>query len=380
MREKTKILRAGQDPEPETGAVTVPIFQTATYQKKELGTEQPFEYSREGNPTSDKLEDSLTALENGTGAVTFSSGMATIVALMTSLEEGDHVVASEELYGGTVRLFNEVLDNLGLEFSYIDTSDPERFHESLRPDTKMVFIETPTNPTLRLTDIQKVCELASGHDLTVVVDNTFLSPYFQKPIELGADVVVHSLTKYISGHNDLIGGAAILNDEEWKDQLEFMRKTIGPPLAPTEAYLTLRGIKTLSVRMERHEANAKELAAFLDDHEAVNRVNYPGLESHPEHDIARKQMSGFGGMLSCELKAGLDTAVNLVSSTDYWIFADSLGGCDSLISHPATQSHEDVPREIREEQGITDGLVRLSPGLEDVEDLKEDLAKQLDRI
>ncbi len=380
MRENTRILRAGQDPDPETGAVTVPIYQTATYKKKELGKDQTFEYSREGNPTSHQLEESMTALENGAGAVTFSSGMATIVALLTSLEEGDHIVASEELYGGTIRLFNEVLDDLGLEFTYANTSDLSGFTDALRPSTKMVFIETPTNPTLRLTDIQRVCELVEDRDLTVVVDNTFLSPYFQKPIDLGADVVVHSLTKYLSGHNDLIGGVAVVNDEEWLEQLEFMLKTIGPPLAPTEAYLTLRGIKTLSVRMERHEENAKELASFLQEHEAVNRVNYPGLETHPEYEIAKKQMSGFGGMLSCELKAGLDTAVNLVSSTEYWIFADSLGGCDSLISHPATQSHEDVPREVREEQGITDGLVRLSPGLEDVEDLKEDLAKQLDQI
>jgi cystathionine beta-lyase/cystathionine gamma-synthase len=379
MRERTKILRAGQEPDPETGAVTVPIYQTATYKKKELGQEQEYEYSREGNPTSRKLEESMTALENGIGAVTFSSGMATIVALLTSLEEGQHILASEQLYGGTIRLFDEVLDDLGLDFTYVDTTDLSDFTDHLQDNTRMVFIETPTNPTLRMTDIQGVCERVDD-DITVVMDNTFMSPYFQKPLDLGADIVVHSLTKYLSGHNDLIGGVAVVNDEEWLEQLEFMLKTIGPPLAPTEAYLTLRGIKTLAVRMEQHEENAMELARFLEDHEAVKQVNYPGLESHPEHDIAKKQMTGFGGMLSCQLNAGLDQAVNLVSSTEHWIFADSLGGCDSLISHPATQSHEDVDKEIREEQGITDGLVRLSPGLEDVEDLKDDLARHLDEM
>ncbi len=380
MRDRTKILRAGQEPDPETGAVTVPIYQTATYKKKQLGEEQEFEYSREGNPTSRKLEKSMTALENGIGAVTFSSGMATIVALLTSLEEGQHVLASDRLYGGTIRLFDEVLEDLGLDFTYVDTTDLTDFTEHIQENTRMLFVESPTNPTLRMTDLQGVCNLVEDQNITTVVDNTFMSPYFQQPLDLGADIVVHSLTKYLGGHNDLVGGVAVVNDEEWLDQLQFMLKTIGPPLAPTEAYLTLRGIKTLAVRMEKHEENAMELAQFLQQHEAVKRVNYPGLESHPEHDVARKQMSGFGGMLACELKAGLDKTVDVVESTEYWIFADSLGGCDSLISHPATQSHEDVDREIREEQGITDGLVRLSAGLEDVEDLKEDLARQIDQI
>ncbi len=377
MKFRTKLLRAGSSDNDPFGSIPTPIYQTATYRKLDPDGEQEHEYAREGTPTSRALEERLAELEEGTGCVSFGSGMAGILAVMLNLEAGDHIIAGEKLYGGTRRLFDEVLTNFDLSFSYVDLTEPENLNGVFRPETTMLFLETPTNPTLRMVDIEAVSNRAPD-DVTVVADNTFLTPYFQQPLRHGADIVVQSLTKYLAGHHDLIGGAVVPSDEEWLEDLRFQLKTIGPTLAPTESFLTLRGLKSLSSRMEQHRENAERVAMFLAEHPAVEQVIYPGSDDHPDADVAQKQMSGGGGMLAAEVAGGAETAHAVVRNTDLWIFADSLGGCDALISHPATQSHEDVPEPERKKQGVTGGLLRLSPGLEDSDDLVQDLRQALD--
>jgi cystathionine gamma-lyase/cystathionine beta-lyase/cystathionine gamma-lyase/homocysteine desulfhydrase len=375
----TECIHAGQEPEPETGAVTYPIFQTSTYVQPQFGRHKGFEYARTRNPTRSVLEANLAALERGATGHCFASGMAAITTLMALLRSGDHVVAAENMYGGTFRLFHHVLEKYGLEFSYIDTADPDQVRAALRPSTKMLYLETPTNPMMTITDIAQCSELVAGREILVVVDNTFASPVLQRPIELGADVVVHSTTKYLNGHSDSIGGAVICRSAEVGERIGFLQNAMGGILSPMDSFLVLRGIKTLAVRMERHNTNGAAVAQYLENHPKVQKVFYPGLASHPQHALAQRQMRGFGGMISFELgsKANAETFLNRVRLC---ALAESLGGVESLISHPETMTHASVPSEVRKRLGITPGLVRVSAGIEDIEDLIADLENALEGI
>jgi cystathionine gamma-lyase/cystathionine beta-lyase/cystathionine gamma-lyase/homocysteine desulfhydrase len=378
-RFSTICIHAGQEPDPSTGAITTPIFQTSTYVQEGLGRHKGYEYARTQNPTRAALEGNIAAIENGIGACAFASGMAAEAAVMTLLEAGDHVVVTDDTYGGTYRLFERVLRKAGLDFSYVDTSSLSDLRNAFRPETKMLFLETPTNPTLRLTDLAGACEIAHARGALVVVDNTFASPALQRPIEFGADLVVHSTTKFLNGHSDSVGGVVVAASDERLEWLRFVQNAQGAILGPMDAWLVLRGTKTLPLRMERHNANGQALAAFLAAHPKVARVHYPGLASHPQHELARRQMRGFGGLIAFELGT-FERARVLLESVRLIALAESLGGVETLISHPATMTHASVPAERRRRIGVTDDLVRLSVGVEDAEDLKDDLAQALERV
>ncbi|HKV37627.1 MAG TPA: cystathionine gamma-synthase [Blastocatellia bacterium] len=378
MKFATAVIHAGQEPDPTTGAVTVPIYQTSTYAQQGLGKNKGFEYARTRNPTRTALEGNLAALEHGTAGFAFASGMAAINAIMTLLSAGDHVVVSDNTYGGTFRLFDKILKNFGLDFSYVDTREPLNVEAAIRPNTRMVFIETPTNPVMSLTDIAEVAQITGRRGVRLAVDNTFMSPYFQRPLELGANIVVHSTTKYLNGHSDGVGGAVILNDEEDIRRLAFIQNAAGAIISPMDAWLVLRGTKTLVVRMRQHDHNGRLIAQFLSEHPKVKKVNYPGLKSHPQYELARKQMHGFGGMISFET-GSLRNAAAVLENVRICTLGESLGGVETLISHPATMTHASVPETERLRLGITDGLVRISVGIEDAEDIMEDLDNALNQ-
>ncbi len=375
----TDAIHIGQEADPATGAIIVPIYQTSTYVQTELGKNKGYEYSRTGNPTRAALERNIAALEGGTRGLAFASGMAAVHAVMSLLKAGDHVIAGRNLYGGTFRLFELVLKDYGLNFTYTDTRRADEVERALGSRTRLVFIETPTNPVMEITDIAAVAEIAHARGVLVAVDNTFSSPYFQRPIELGADIVVHSTTKYLNGHSDGVGGAVILKDPELARRIQFFQNAAGAVLSPFDSWLVLRGVKTLAVRMRQHDLNGRAVAQHLASHPKVKGVHYPGLPSHPQHELARRQMSGFGGMLSFET-GSLENARILLKSVQLCSLAESLGGVESLISHPASMTHASVPAEERRRLGITDGLVRVSTGVEDVEDIIADLDRALDRI
>ena len=372
----TRAIHAGQPPDPATGAVTVPIYQTSTYVHDQLGRHKGYEYARVQNPTRAALERNVASLEGGVSGHAFASGMAAIDALTTLLSQGDHVVASQSVYGGTFRLFTQILDRYGLEFSWVDTSRLETIESALTERTRMVYVETPTNPLMEVTDLAGAAEIAHRHDALLVVDNTFMSPYFQRPIELGADIVIHSATKFLNGHSDALGGVLVAAAEEHADWFAFVQKSAGAVLGPMDSYLTLRGIKTLEVRMERHEASGRAVASFLDDHPEVSRVLYPGLPDHPGHELQRRQAGGFGALISFDL-GSYEKAERVLNALEVMTLAESLGGVETLISHPASMTHASIPRDQRLKIGITDGLVRVSVGLEDEADLIADLERAL---
>jgi cystathionine beta-lyase/cystathionine gamma-synthase len=375
----TDAIHIGQEPDPATGAIIVPIYQTSTYVQEELGKHKGYEYARTANPTRSALERNLACLEGGRHAYAFASGMAAINVLMTLLKSGDHVVASHNLYGGSFRLFERVLKDFGLSFSYANTSRLEEVEGAIQPGTRLLYVETPTNPVMEITDIAAAASLAHRRGLLLAVDNTFMSPYFQRPLELGADFVLHSTTKYLNGHSDGVGGAIVVNDDALAERLKFLQNAAGAILGPFDSWLILRGVKTLAVRMRQHDANGQAIARFLAAHPKVRKVYYPGLPTHPQHELARRQMKGFGGMIAFET-GSLENAKAVLRSVRLCSLAESLGGVETLISHPATMTHASVPADARERLGITGGLVRISAGIEDVEDLIADLDQALAQI
>ncbi|HEV3277663.1 MAG TPA: cystathionine gamma-synthase [Terriglobia bacterium] len=375
----TDAIHVGQEPDPATGAIIVPIYQTSTYVQEELGKNKGYEYARTSNPTRSALERNLACLEGGRYAYAFASGMAAINALMTLMKSGDHVLASHNLYGGSFRLFERVLKDFGLTFSYANTSRLEEVESAIRPNTRVLYVETPTNPVMEITDIAAAAALAHNRGLLLAVDNTFMSPYFQRPLELGADLVLHSTTKYLNGHSDGVGGAIILNDAALAGRLKFLQNAAGAILGPFDSWLVLRGVKTLAVRMRQHDANGQAIAQFLAAHPKVRKVYYPGLATHPQHELARRQMKGFGGMIAFET-GSVENAKAVLRTVRLCSLAESLGGVETLISHPATMTHASVPPEDRQRLGITDGLVRISVGIEDVDDLIADLDYSLAQI
>jgi cystathionine beta-lyase/cystathionine gamma-synthase len=375
----TRAIHDGQEPDPRTGAVNVPIFLTSTYQLQGIEKHRGWEYSRVSNPTRDALEVCLASLEGGTSGHVFASGMAAIAALVTMLHAGDHVVCGENVYGGTTRLFSQVIVRHGIEFTYVDTSCVENVRRAIRPNTKLVHIETPTNPLMTLTDIRAVADVCHQHGIDMSVDNTFMSPYFQRPIELGADIVMHSTTKFLNGHSDGLGGVLVGTRPEHAETFRFVQKCTGGILSPFESWLILRGVKTLAVRMRQHDANGRAVAAFLAQHPKVSHVSYPGLENHPQHELAKRQMSGFGSMMSFEV-GSRENADKLLQAVRVCTNGESLGGVETLISHSATTTHAALSQEERERIGITEGLVRVSVGIEDVDDIVADLDQALARI
>jgi cystathionine gamma-lyase/cystathionine beta-lyase/cystathionine gamma-lyase/homocysteine desulfhydrase len=368
----TIAIHAGNEPDASTGAVSVPIYQTSTYAQEGLGKHKGYEYARTQNPTRSALEKNIAALENARFGYAFASGMSAIDAVLKLVRAGDHVILGDNTYGGTYRLFSKILANYGVEFDLADTSDIGDLESAFRPNTKMVFVETPTNPVMTVTDLTAVSELAHANGAKVVCDNTFMSPYFQQPIEFGVDIVVHSTTKYLNGHSDSVGGFVALNDEADAEWIMFVQNGIGAILSPFDSFLVLRGTKTLAVRMDAHDRNGRIVANFLAENPKVHKVYYPGLVSHPQHELAKRQQRGFGGMVSFET-GSLANAKKVLESVKLCTLGESLGGVESLISHPATMTHASVPVETREKLGITDGLVRISVGIEDVEDIIADL-------
>jgi len=375
----TDAIHVGQEPDPSTGSIVPPIYQTSTYVQEELGKHKGYDYARTAHPNRRALERCVARLEGGQVAYVFSSGMAAIDAVFRLLRPGDHVVVSQAVYGGVFRLTTQLLAHFGLEFSFTDTSCVENVTKAIQGNTKMIYVETPTNPTMIITDIAGVAQLAAQRSLTLAVDNTFLSPYFQQPLALGAHIVVHSMTKYLNGHSDAVGGAVVLTRQEDAERIYFLQRTAGSGLAPMDCFLVSRGIKTLAVRMRQHNSNGMAIAKFLEAHSKVKRVLYPGLASHPQHEIAKRQQRGFGAMLSFEV-GSLEAARHLLNNVKLCSLAESLGGVETLISLPAVMTHKSVPPEVRQQIGITDGLIRLSVGLEDVEDLIADLGQALAKV
>lgn len=373
----TRAIHAGQEPEPVTGAIMTPIFQTSTYVQSSPGQHTGYEYSRTQNPTRHALEDCLASLEGGDFGVAFASGCAATSTIMHTLKAGDHVVCGDDVYGGTYRLFTRVFAEMGLEYTFVDTTDVEALRAAFRPETKLMWLESPTNPMLKITDVKKACAIAKEKGAKSVVDNTFMSPYFQTPLALGADMVVHSTTKFINGHSDVVGGVVITNDDDIAAKLHFLQNSMGAVPAPMDCWLTLRGVKTLGVRMRQHAANAAVIARWLENHSAIESVLYPGLESHPQYALAQEQMTGPGGMITFTMKGGLEPSRKLLESVKVFALAESLGGVESLIEHPAIMTHASVPAKVRKELGISDGLVRLSVGIEDLDDLMQDLEQAL---
>ena len=377
MKFDTKVIRAGIEPDPTTGAIVPPIYQTATYVLEEVGKMKGFDYTRSANPTRQVLENNLAALEGGKYGICFSSGMAAVDSITKMLSSGDHVVCSDDVYGGVSRLFNDLLVNYGLEFTYVNSSNSQEVEDAIQDNTKLIWIETPTNPLLKVTDLEAVGEIAKKHNIMYGVDATFSTPALLRPFEYGADIVMHSTTKYLSGHNQIIGGAVITNNKKINEKMQFVQKTIGAVPSPFDCWLTLLGLKTLSVRMERHCSNGMEVASFLENHPKVKSVSYPGLESHPGYQIAKEQMKGFGGMISMELEGGIPAGISLMNNVKLCSLAESLGAVETMITHPATMTHVDVPKEDRIARGLTDGLVRLSVGIEDKDDIISDLDQAL---
>jgi len=381
MKFETNAIIAGQAPDPTTGATITPIYQTSTFTQEEVNKHKGYEYSRVGNPTRSALDNCLATLEEGRFGLSFSSGLAAEHAILSILKPGDHVVVPEDMYGGTYRLIKEIFEPYKITFTFTDFTDPETIKSALTLKTKMVWIETPTNPTLKIFDINAISQISHLHNKStlVIVDNTFLSPYFQKPLTLGADIVVHSTTKYINGHSDIIGGAIILNDEIVYEKIHLIQKSVGAVPSPFDSWLTLRGVKTLAVRMREHEKNAFAVARFLQNQQNVEKVFYPGLETHPGHNIAVRQMSGYGGVVSFQIKGGLNDANKFFKKLKIFQLADSLGGVESLANYSALMTHGYFPAELRKKIGVTDNLIRLSVGIEHIEDLLEDLNSALTR-
>lgn len=378
MKRKTKLIHGGISGDPHTGAVNVPIYQVSTYKQEEIGVHKGYEYSRTGNPTRFALEELIKDLEEGYKGFAFGSGMAAIHAVFTMFNTGDHILLTDDVYGGTYRIFTKVLARLGIESTFVDTTDLEAIRQAIQPNTKAIYVETPTNPLLKVTDIRAVADVAHEHDLLFVVDNTFATPYWQNPIPLGADIVLHSATKYLGGHSDLVAGLVVVNSEKLAEEIHFIQNAVGGILGPQDAWLLIRGIKTLGLRMEAIERNAQEIVTFLTEHPAVGKVYYPGLASHPQHELSKKQTTGFGGIISFDV--GSDAkAAELLKKLTYFTLAESLGAVESLISVPARMTHASIPAERRAELGITPGLVRISVGIEDGEDLIDDLKKGLDQ-
>jgi cystathionine beta-lyase/cystathionine gamma-synthase len=375
----TDCIHAGQAPEPQTGAVTVPIFQTSTYVQPELGRNKGYEYARTKNPTRDALEANLAALERGKHAHCFASGMSATDTVFRLLQSGDHAVAGENMYGGSFRLFNRVVSKFGVDFTYVDTACVDAVRKAIRPNTKILFLETPTNPMMTITDLAACSEVAHKTGVLVVVDNTFCSPYLQRPLDFGADIVVHSTTKFLNGHSDSVGGVVISSSDEIAEKIGFLQNAVGAILSPFDSWLVLRGVKTLAVRMKQHEENGRAMAAYIAGHPKVKKVYYPGLPDHPQHELAKKQMNGFGAMISFDL-GSYENAKAFLDGVQLCSLGESLGGVETLISHPVSMTHGSVPVETRERLGITAGLVRISVGIEDVEDLIADLEQAFDGI
>lgn len=379
MRFATEAIHAGQQPDPATGAIITPIYQTSTYVQEGVGRHKGFEYARTQNPTRLALEKNLAALERGQAGYGFASGMAAINAVLSLFSSGDHCIVSDTTYGGTFRLFDKVLTRFGMEFTYVDTSDAENIRAAIRPATRLVFIETPTNPIMMLSDISAISEITRPVGIKLVVDNTFMSPYFQRPLELGADIVVHSTTKYLNGHSDSVGGAVILNDLELAERIAFLQNAAGAILSPFDAWLILRGTKTLSVRMKQHDENGRKVANFLVEHPKIEKVFYPGLANHPQYELACRQMQGFGAMISFET-GSYENATCFLENVQLCSLAESLGGVETLVCHPASMTHASVPATERQRLGITDGLVRISVGIEDIEDIIADIDQALAKL
>ncbi|PLR68221.1 bifunctional cystathionine gamma-lyase/homocysteine desulfhydrase [Bacillus sp. UMB0893] len=376
MKRKTKMIHGGIVGDPHTGAVSTPIYQVSTYKQDGVGNHKGFEYSRTGNPTRHALEELIKDLEEGHAGFAFGSGMAAISGVMMLFNSGDHVILTDDVYGGTYRVMTKVLNRLGIDSTFVDTSNLSNIEGALKENTRALFIETPTNPLLKITDVEAAAAFAKKHGLLTVVDNTFSTPYWQNPLTKGADIVVHSATKYIGGHSDVVGGLVVVNSAELADQLHFVQNSTGGVLGPQDSWLLIRGIKTLALRMEAHEKNTRAIVEFLTQHPAVSKVFYPGLADHPNHEIAKKQAGGFGGMVSFDVGSE-QKADEILSKVKYFTLAESLGAVESLISVPAKMTHASIPSERRQELGITDGLVRISVGIEDVEDLIEDLKQAL---
>lgn len=374
MRFSTRAIHSGQSADPSTGSIMVPIYQTSTYVQKEPGVHQGFEYSRTDNPTRNALEENLASLEEGRHGICFGSGLAATDAVLKLLAPGDHVVAGNDLYGGTFRLFTQVISPYGIEFTFVDASEPQSLREAIRPETRLVWLETPTNPLLKICDIAATAEICKEQSIILAVDNTFSTPYLQRPIPLGADLVVHSTTKYLGGHSDVIGGVVITSSDEISEKINFIQNAVGAVPGPMDCFLTMRGTKTLAVRLDRHCENAGKIVEFLNSHPAVSRVYYPGLSEHPGHEIAARQMSKFGGMISFVLEGESESEARaMVTRTRVFSLAESLGGVESLIEHPVSMTHGSIPPAERKKSGLSDGLIRLSVGIEDVDDLLEDL-------
>ena len=379
----TKAIHAGQQPDPSTGAIMTPIYASSTYVQQSPGVHQGYEYSRSHNPTRKALEDCIAALENGSAGYAFASGMSATATVLELLDSGDHVIAMDDLYGGTYRLFENVRKrSTGLEFTFANLSDLDNLESALQKNTKMIWVESTTNPLLKLVNLQAVAEFAKKHNLIAVCDNTFCSPYVQKPLDYGFDLVVHSATKYINGHSDVVGGIVVCGPDRQNlvEQMFYLSNAIGSIMSPFDSFLVMRSLKTLSIRMERHCDSAMQVAQYLEQHEAIEKVYYPGLQSHPQHELAKQQMNGFGGMISVVLKGGLASAKTFLENTQLFSLAESLGGVESLIEHPAIMTHASVPEAIRNEIGIVDGLVRLSVGIETLEDLIADIKMALGKI
>lgn len=378
MKFNTKTIHGNQHHDPTTGAVMMPIYQTSTFAQSSPGVHQGYDYSRGANPTRAALEGALASIENGTHGFAFGSGLAATDSVMKLFSPGDHIIAMDDLYGGSYRMFTRIYQRLGLEFDFVDMTNPTNIEEKIKENTKLIWIETPTNPLMKIADIHAIVNLVKGRGILVAVDNTFASPYLQNPLDLGADIVMHSATKYLGGHSDVVAGALVVKDEELAEKIHFQLFAGGGILGPQDSYLVLRGIKTLHVRMQRHCENGRKVAEFLSNHPKIGEVFYPGLESHPNHEIAKKQMRDFGGMVSFNFKSGnREDAVKFLESVKIFTLAESLGGVESLANHPASMTHASIPAEKRAEKGITDDLVRLSVGIEDIEDLIKDLEQAL---
>jgi cystathionine gamma-lyase len=377
---ETRAIHAGQSPDPTTGAIMTPVFLSSTYVQKSPGDHKGYEYSRTGNPTRRAYEDCVASLEGGDRGFAIASGCAATLLSLHLLKAGDHIVAGDDMYGGTFRLFDKVLKQNGYEFTFTDLTDPKNFEKAIQKNTKMVWLETPTNPMLRLVDIAAIAQIAKKKKILVAVDNTFMSPYFQSPIALGADLVVHSTTKYIYGHSDTVGGMVVSGNKDLSDRLAFLSNAMGPIASTFDSFIGLRSLKTLAIRMRAHNENAMAIAEFLKKQPKVEKVIYPGLKDHPQHALAKKQMRGFGGMISFVLKGGLKETRNFLESVELFSLAESLGGVESLVNHPAIMTHASVPPEIRKKLGISDSLVRLSVGIETLEDLKDDLETALKKV
>ncbi|WP_158858692.1 cystathionine gamma-synthase [Lunatibacter salilacus] len=381
MKFGTKTIHAGITPDPSTGAIMTPIFQTSTYVQKSPGNHQGYEYSRTHNPTRTALQQNLAALENGKYGLCFASGLAAIDAILKLLNPGDEVISTNDLYGGTYRLFTKVFEKYGIKFQFVSMANPDTLEQFISPNTKLIWVETPTNPMMNIIDVVAVAALAKKHQVLMAVDNTFATPYLQNPLDQGADIVMHSVTKYLAGHSDVVMGAIVVNDPKLAEELAFLQNACGAVPGPQDCFLVLRGIKTLHIRMERHCQNGKTIAAYLKNHPKVAKVYWPGFEDHPNHDVAKRQMRDFGGMISFTLKSDQkESAFRLMENLEYFSLAESLGGVESLCGHPASMTHASIPKSEREKVGLSDSLIRLSVGIEDVEDLKKDISQALDKI